>query len=255
MTKTGSQSGARPARSDAAVLTPFELAEKWYPGGGPPRPAGSVHDYVAAQLVHVLTWRLLATGREDFTVFREVNLYLRRGCVAVPDVALYLRIPLSKPPGAGAYVVPRDGAPALAMEILTRVTWQKDVPHADDEAILANKKDFYQACGVAEYWIYDPETCREDRAVRLEGFRLQPDGCYAEIAPDRQGHWHSEVLATVWGIGGPQFLGADRYVPIRLLNPQTGEWYPTTAERDRQFEEKGRQIEELKALLAQSKKQ
>ena len=42
---------------------------------------------------------------------------------------------------------------------------------------------------------------------------------------------------------------------MRLLDPQTGEWYPTPAERNRQFEAKDQQIEELKALLAQSKKQ
>ena len=177
-------------------------------------------------------------------------------------------MPLSKPSGAGSYAVPRDGAPELVIEVLSSSTWQNDIPYADDEDVVARKKDFYQACEVTEYWIYDPEACRQDKTVRLEGFRLRPDGLYAEIAPDRRGHWHSAILATAWGIDRPQFLNSDRYAPMRLLDPQTGKWYPTTAERnrleeknrqieekDRQIEEQDRQIEELKALLAQYKKQ
>lgn len=203
---------------------------------------------------------LQARGREGFIINREVNLYLRRG--RVPDVILYLQMPLSKPSSAGSYAVTRDGAPELVIEVLSSSTWQNDISYADDEDVVASKKDFYQACGVTEYWIYDPEACRQDKAVRLEGFRLRPDGLYAAIAPDRRVHWRSATLAMAWGIDCPQFLNSDRYALMRLLDPQTGEWYPMTAERNRPFEEKDqqieakdRQIEELKALLAQSKKQ
>ena len=276
---------AHPVDADPvdAELTPYELSEKWYPSGGPPMPVGPVHDYVAAQLVAVMERHLQARGQEGFIINREVNLYLRRGRGVAPDVVLYVQMPLGKPSGAGSYAVPRDGAPELVIEILSSSTWQNDVPYADDEDVVASKKDFYQACEVTEYWIYDPEACRQDKAVRLEGFRLRPDGLYAEIAPDRRGHWHSAILATAWGIDRPQFLNSDRYAPLRLLDPQTGKWYPTTAEhnrqseekdrqieeqdrqieeqdrqieeQDRQIEEKDQQIEELKALLAQYKKQ
>ena len=107
-----------------------------------------------------------------------MNLYLRRGRAAVPDGFLYLRMPTSKLPRAGSYVVPRDGAPELVIEILSA----SDVSYADDEGMVANKTAFYQTCGVKECWIYDPETCRQDRMARLEGFRLRPDGVYAHQA-------------------------------------------------------------------------
>ena len=105
-----------------------------------------------------------ARGREAFGIKREVNLYLRPGHMAVPDVFLYLRRPRSKPAGTGSYVAPRDGAPALVLEILSRSMWRNDVPHADDEERVETQKTFCQACGVAEY--------------------LQPDGVYAAVAPD-----------------------------------------------------------------------
>ena len=172
-----------------------------------------------------------------------MNLYLRPGHVAVPDVFLYLRRPARKPAGAGSYVVPRDGAPALVLEILSRLTWQNDVPYADDEETVETKKDFCQACGVAEYWIYDPEACRPAPAARLEGFCLRPDGVYAAVAPEPERLWFSAVLDAAWGLAAPEWLEADRYVPLRLRDLRTGAWYPTIEEHDRQFGARGRQLD------------
>ena len=115
-------------------------------------------------------------------------------------------MPVSKPSGAGSYAVPRDGTPELVIAVLSSSTWQNDISYADDEDIVASKKDFYQACGVTEYWIYDPEACRQDKDVRLEDFRLRPDGLYAAITPDRRVHWRSAILATAWGIDPPAIL-------------------------------------------------
>ena len=72
--------------------------------------------------------------------------------------------------------------------------------------------------------------------------------------------WRSEVLQTAWGL--------DARDELRLLDPQTGGWYPTLAEQDRQFIARGRQlaaqgqqlaeqdqqIRELKATLARYQK-
>ena len=50
----------RPARAVAVPLTPGERAEKQYPSGGPPMPAGPVHGYVAAQAASVMARHLRA---------------------------------------------------------------------------------------------------------------------------------------------------------------------------------------------------
>ena len=239
-----------PARVGARPLTPGERAEQQYPSGGPPRPDSSVHGYVARQAVSVIDRHLYARGRERFGVDREVNLYLRPERVAVPDVLLYLRRPASKPAGAGAYVVSRDKAPELVLEILSAFTWQSDVPHADDEETVARKIAFYEACGVKEYWIYDPEACRPAPAARLEGFRLR-DGVYAALAPDLDGRWFSAVLDAAWGLAPSAFLQKDRYLPLRLQDPRTGAWYPTIEEHDRQFRERKRQLDERRRQLNQ----
>ena len=237
----------RSTRARARPLTPGERAERQYPSGGSPMPASPVHGYVARQAVSVIDRHLRARGRERFGIDWEVNLYLRSGLVVVPDVLLYLRRPASKPAGAGAYVVARDKAPELVLEILSAFTWQSDVPHADDEETVARKIAFYEACGVKEYWIYDPEACRPGPAARLEGFRLR-DGVYAALAPEPDGRWFSAVLDAAWGLGPPAFLEQDRYLPLRLQDPRTGAWYPTIEERDRQFDE-------LKAVLARYREQ
>ena len=239
----------RPARA----LTPGERAEQKYPSGRPPMPAGSVHGYVARQAVSVIGRHLRARGQADFSVEEKVNLYLRAGLAVVPDVFLYLRHPARKPAGAGAYVVSRDKAPDLVLEILSASTWRRDVPHADDEETVAHKRALYEACGVEEYWIYDPEASRPAPAARLEGFRLR-DGVYAALAPDAAGRRFSAVLGAAWSLAPPAFLKKDRYLPLRLQDPRTGTWYPTIEELDRQFAQ-GQQIDELKAVLARYREQ
>lgn len=74
-------------------------------------------------------------------------------------------------------------------------------------------------------------------------FRLRPDGVYAAIEPDRRRRGSSAVLGATWSLAEPQALGQDRYIPLRLMDPQTGAGYPTLEERDRQ-------MGELKATLA-----
>ncbi len=68
---------------------------------------------------------------------------------------------------------------------------------------------------------------------------MRPDGVYAAIEPDRRRRGASAVLGATWSLAEPQ----DRYIPLRLVDPQTGAGYPTLEERDRQ-------MGELKAALA-----
>jgi len=50
----------------------------------------------------------------------------------------------------------------------------------------------YEAGGVREYWIIDPQR------KRAEWCRLQEDGAYNVIAPDADGIYRSQVLAGLW---------------------------------------------------------
>ena len=83
-------------------------------------------------------------------------------------------------------------------------------------------------------------------------------GRYAEIAStaaprswngvrDPGPLWRSEVLQTAWGL--------DVRGELRLRDPQTGDWYPTLVEHDRQFLARGQQLDEKDQLLDEKEQQ
>lgn len=113
---------------NAALLTPYALSAIPYPSREPPMPAGLVRDCVAAPWPSGTTRPWQTRRRTDFIIHGNVNPYRQPGHAVVPDLASYLRRPLSKPPHAGSYAVPRDGALDLAIEILSATTWQNNVP-------------------------------------------------------------------------------------------------------------------------------
>ena len=112
---------------NAALLTPYALSAIPYPSREPPMPAGLVRDCVAAPWPSGTTRPWPTRRRTDFIIHRDESAYQQSGRVVVPDLAPSARL-LSKPPRAGSYAVPRDGALDLAIEILSATTWQNDVP-------------------------------------------------------------------------------------------------------------------------------
>ena len=100
-----------------------------------------------------------------------------------------------------------DALPALALEVLSKRTWRKDV---------RVKPGLYAALGVREFWLFEPFE------PRLAGYRL--DGReYTRIRPRAGGGLPSQVL------GLDVVVENDR---IRFRNPATGEALPDAVESD-----------------------
>lgn len=72
-----------------------------------------------------------------------------------------------------------DGPADLAIEILSRESAVRD---------RGAKFCEYEAAGIPEYWLIDPE--RE----RAEFYQMDDQGRYAAVAPDVEGAYHSRVL-------------------------------------------------------------
>ena len=222
-----------------------DLDPEDYPYETPKEVQGATHKLASRQLEHALDLHLSRrrpAGR--YALLGDQGLYRRGGGdpkeTLAPDVIVYLQAPNLK--GRQSFVLEADGPPDLVMEILSKNTWERDVKE---------KRGQYAAMGIGEYWIYDPQGHRPRGEPRVQGFR-QAGGRYAEIAPtaprawngvrDPGPLWRSEVLQTAWGL--------DARGALRLQDPQTGDWYPTLAEHDRQFLARGRQLDEKNRQLA-----
>lgn len=230
-----------------AEVHPCVAYPEVYPEGGPPMGAGFIHNDAAWNLRNFIQLRLEAKDLEHFRVATDVYLYasalnedMQR---AAPDVFVYLDIRPDRGP-TGTFHVAFDGPPDLVIEILSRSTWTKDIGVGNT---LATKKRFYQTIGVPEYWVYDPERLRGEDAEILEGFRLT-EGAFAPIEAD-DGFWYSDVLEAEWGIGLPLYEGVDRYEPLRLMDPDTNEWYPLPREQRRVIDKQAAYIAELERRL------
>ncbi|MCW5934690.1 MAG: Uma2 family endonuclease [Fimbriimonadia bacterium] len=75
-----------------------------------------------------------------------------------------------------------EGAPDLIVEVISRESRQRD---------RGDKYFEYEAAGVKEYWLVDPER------RKIEFYQLQPEGAYDMIAP-KDGLYHSLALPGFW---------------------------------------------------------
>lgn len=107
--------------------------------------ADLVRDYVAEPWTSGPT-RLWPTSRQaDFIIHGNVNPYRQPGRVVVPDLVLYLYMPLSKPSHTDSDAVPRDEALDPAIEIPSATTWHHDITrYANTEGTIASKIAFYR---------------------------------------------------------------------------------------------------------------
>ena len=78
-----------------------------------------------------------------------------------------------------------EGVPDLVVEVVS------------EDSVARDRRDKwaeYAAVGIPEYWTVDGREGRH----RVTFYELQPDGVYAEIAPDADGRVHSRVLTSFW---------------------------------------------------------
>ena len=76
-----------------------------------------------------------------------------------------------------------DGAPDLIVEVTSLESIARD---------RGEKYVEYEAAGVKEYWLVDPDR------RQAEFYRLEQDGRYRSIRPDERGVYESEVLPGLW---------------------------------------------------------
>ena len=220
-----------------------------YPQEGPSVGAGFVHSDASILLYGFIQSRLHDQGRENAFAIWDVFLYAAPKRWTIPDVMAYLDL-RSDRQGARTFHLAFDGPPDLVLEILSSETWKKDVGVGDD---VEDKKRYYQTIGVTEYWIYDPERWRTDKKCLFEGFRLSA-GQYETIEP-HAGRWYSRVLETEWEVGAIRSAARGRYRLMRLLNPDTGQWYPTPAEQKQALADKDQALADKDALIADLRRQ
>ncbi|MCB0245972.1 MAG: Uma2 family endonuclease [Anaerolineae bacterium] len=76
-----------------------------------------------------------------------------------------------------------DGPADLAIEIVSPESAGRD---------RGEKYYEYEAAGIPEYWLLDPQT------ARAEFYQLGPEGQYRLVAPDTEGVYRSAVLPGFW---------------------------------------------------------
>ena len=227
----------------------------WYPTGGPPLAAGLIHDTAAQHLAVFLRDHLQAIDRKRAIVAVDVLFHTKPprnhdGTLEYtrPDVMVY-RQPLPDLEPAGAFHLDNDGPPDLALEILSRSTWDKDIGIGEN---IAAKMRHYQRIGVLEYWIYNPERLLAKQGVPLfQGFSLQGTS-YTPIKP-RGRYWPSAVLGTRWVVGDTQRTSKNETFPLmRLCQPRSTAWYPTADEKDAASARKDAALAEKDEALAKA---
>ena len=137
------------------------------------------------------------------------------------------------------YRISEEGKPPdWVIEVASRSTYTKD---------LDEKKDIYEALGVGEYWVYDPQGDLHD--PRLRAWVLGPGG-YEELAdlkrPGQEVALWSEALGLEF-----HFDGTD----LRMWDPVKKSYLPTLdlAIEERDEERRARLAAEAKAENAEAK--
>lgn len=150
---------------------------------------GEVIEFMPTKKRHVVVVDyllvLLATYvrlRQLGQVFGDLFEVLTKGGQAArrPDVAVLLTAHVDRFTAAGM-----EGVPDIAVEVIS------------EDSVARDRRDKwaeYAAAGIPEYWIVDG---REGRSG-VVFYELEPDGVYAEIAPDELGRVRSRVLTGFW---------------------------------------------------------
>ena len=163
-----------------------------------------IHHAVILRLMLVLQWIFQAQNRNT-GVTGNVNFYQTANpdeTSKSPDIAVVegLETDPSNLEDTPSYYVGEDGPPPLVVfEIASKETWRQD---------LEDKPGRYQAMGVNEYFVFDPNkrsfwTGQWRGFNRLIGWRKDKvTGQYALIAKDPQGRLWSEELASWLAVEG-----------------------------------------------------
>ena len=204
--------------------------EIYYPeSDGKPMSETDSHRDEMFELINSL--RLRYENAPDVYVTGNVMFYYVEGdpkkC-ASPDVMVCFGV--RKEPRR-TYKLWEEVAPAIVIEVSSRKTWAED---------LNKKWRLYGDIGVAEYYIHDPE--HEYMPVPIVAYRLT-GGELAEIEVEN-GRVFSEVL-------GLELVDAGGL--LRLFDPNTGEFLPTTSEAHTLRLEAQAERDQAQAALAQAK--
>jgi Uma2 family endonuclease len=167
------------------------------------------------------------SGREDVLVTADLFWYWKEGNERrriAPDIMVVPGV-LKEPPRR-TFLSWKEGAvPALVVEFASNGTWRKD---------LGKKFDRYEALGVKEYFIFDPEGLY--LVPTLQGHRLRGK-TYRRIYSD------DDSLQSELGFR----LAAEGTI-LRMIDSATGQRVLTGSER---AEELQAEVVKLKAMIQQ----
>jgi Uma2 family endonuclease len=203
----------------------------------------SVEHFLAIQyLIVVLQW--LFHGQR-VGIISSVNFYRtgKPGEIPIsPDIAVADGLE-RRPDGTASYFVGEESPPPrVAFEIASKETWRQD---------LEEKPAKYNALGVNEYFVFDPNeqpnwTKQWRRHNRLIGWRRNPaSGQYELLVKDEAGRLWSEELASWLVVEGEG---------LRLYNAE-GQLRLTEAEAQEQRAEAEFQRAEAEKRKAEAERQ
>jgi Uma2 family endonuclease len=92
-----------------------------------------------------------------------VEVHLTEDDMVFPDVVVVCDKDIIKDDGI-------HGAPSLVVEVLSPSTARNDIGY---------KKNLYEKCGVAEYWVVDPKSCRIEVSILRDG-KYVTEGVYSK---------------------------------------------------------------------------
>ena len=170
-------------------------------------------------------------GRTDVLVALDVRMFYSEGPPprdVAPDLFVVFGVPSYM---REVYRIAEEGkAPDWVLEVASKSTYKKDV---------GAKKDLYEALGVGEYFVYDPQGGLHD--PRLRGWVLRA-GRYEELADlQRPG-----VCRALWSAALGLELRFDGCL-LRLWNPTTGRYLRTIAESEQRGDKEKARADKEKA--------
>lgn len=180
------------------------------------------HEIIRTELATILRPRMARLHGDRAVVASDVGLYARPedrfARPLAPDILVSLTAGAvdapGTPPGADrmSYKLWQDPVPDLVIEVVSFGSGERDT---------VDKPNRYEAIGIPEYWIFDPE--RHRIAQRLSG-RLLANGVYAAASPGPPAADEVPVPAGAvpyWSAVLGLYLYADGK-SLRLHDPRTG---------------------------------